>query len=256
MLRRGLGDYPCHRQYCTIPIEGFPEMATAFEMPTPEFIISSLDIAIALGQQHFRVMRDIRLKLNKLYLPNRVWIIEDMYLTHCGQRCEIFSLQESEFLKLVQLYRRKQRFALVRMFLRLKALDGKSLLTQAEAQKMVEDRLSRDHIAAMAIGESKIAPEYSLHDSQFIGQPINRYSRRLLGVSPSKTLDDLVKAGFLRKSRGNYCVGARYRYDTFIEMVSPHTGEVRIVLGQKGGEVLRYLHAMGSLSLQKRFQSV
>ncbi len=214
--------------------------------------MSSFEIASFVGIEHFVVMRHIRRVLHKRFSRDICSACERDIIASNGRTVPTFVIPEPVIEALISEYSYGVYDGLLEYWRLLKATrtmtpaDNSSMLNTALSYLIETQKLTTLQTIRKASEQS--SPKFE--DSWPLqGKAITRYARLLKCVNPNKTKSDLVAAGYLRKSNGVYYVKAKFRYDTFIEKVSPYSGRLQIVLGPKGGEVLQRLHASGQLSL-------
>lgn len=136
----------------------------------------------------------------------------------------------------------------------LEALGLPDFESPAEAARAwAEEREQRIELEAE---NATLRPKAKVYEACFADRQMSvvQFARTLHGVNSMKVKEDLMRAGYLRRSGGVYRVRGKFRDKFFAERISPFRGFVTIIALDGGKEKMVELYLDGKLTMRRGFE--
>jgi hypothetical protein len=136
----------------------------------------------------------------------------------------------------------------------LEALGLPDFESPAEAARAwAEEREQRIELEAE---NATLRPKAKVYETCFADRQMSvvQFARTLHGVNSMKVKEDLMRAGYLRRSGGVYRVRGKFRDKFFAERISPFRGFVTIIALDGGKEKMVELYLDGKLTMRRGFE--
>jgi hypothetical protein len=136
----------------------------------------------------------------------------------------------------------------------LEALGLPDFESPAEAARAwAEEREQRIELEAE---NATLRPKAKVYETCFADSQMSvvQFARTLHGVNSMKVKEDLMRAGYLRRSGGVYRVRGKFRDKFFAERISPFRGFVTIIALDGGKEKMVELYLDGKLTMRRGFE--
>jgi hypothetical protein len=136
----------------------------------------------------------------------------------------------------------------------LEALGLPDFESPAEAARAwAEEREQRIELEAE---NATLRPKAKVYETCFADRQMSvvQFARTLHGVNSMKVKEDLMRAGYLRRSGGVYRVRGKFRDKFFAERISPFRGFVTIIALDGGKEKMVELYLDGKLTMRRGYE--